>query len=949
MLHAFLMLILCAPARSAELVSSWLSVADGLPTSWTSSVVQDGDDTMWIGGPGWVARYDGERMESVRVPRPATIIVLEIVPRRGHGPVIRLANGEVFEWDDGVLTAVTDPTGQPLRAGSIAPDTVDASDAAGVLVAHAGGAWRWSGEWEPLFGDLDGEPVQVLGPGADGTVWAASSKGWFRWRDGVVQSVLEVDRARAVASDGASTWLASAAPLRVWHVEGVRPPKRVHTSSFDGAYAMDTRAGSLWLSDSVQVARIDADGRVVHFDLSGGRIHGPVTVDRAGSLWGASFDGLLFVAEPGLERWSASSGLSTSTARFLVPWNGDLWVGTWAGTDRIDAFGRAHRAEERMSKGPPCPDASGHMWVKFADAEAKGWRRFDTAGGIRTFAGGPDGSGHVGCTVDREGRTWAIDGMTVFRLDPERGAVEVADVPIVPRAYGQHVLATEAGWLWAGVTPTVCGMPIDGLEAGSDDWMCHDLPGDWGLSALHETERGNLWAVQRDVGVLQLGPSGFEPIADAETLGVDDLRNVSPSPRGGQWLTGLGSVVRVVDRKEGPRIVESIPDWIGRTVSSIESALEDDEGALWLASNTGVVKVPAELRGAASAAPGPRLRSVRIDGRPSEAPVSMGPGQAVSVEVAAAAYQAPRLVRYRYRLDDGPWSAPTGPLLTLRGMAIGRHSLEVASSLDGVTWSTASLTVPIEVVAPWWQRTEVWLALGLLLALAGLGLQTARIRARARAEQLRSRVAMDLHDELGAGLASMGLLAGVIAQGAGERGPELADRIASDAHELGAGLSGIVWSLRPGHDTVGALLDYVAHRARALVPHLERDAFTVTRDPAIESIQLDLDVLRAVQLVSIEALANVARHAEASRVEVSVHRQGGGLLLVIADDGIGLEASGVGSTAPDRGLGLQSMEDRMARIGGRLELISEPGQGTWVSAWFRPRRRWWDLFRGGQG
>jgi signal transduction histidine kinase len=73
--------------------------------------------------------------------------------------------------------------------------------------------------------------------------------------------------------------------------------------------------------------------------------------------------------------------------------------------------------------------------------------------------------------------------------------------------------------------------------------------------------------------------------------------------------------------------------------------------------------------------------------------------------------------------------------------------------------------------------------------------------------------------------------------------------------------------------------------------------------------------------VCAEALANVAKHALATTVDVTLSEEGGWLRIAIRDDG-------VGGADPERGTGLQGLRDRVEAMGGRLSIDSQPGQGT---------------------
>jgi two-component system CheB/CheR fusion protein len=84
---------------------------------------------------------------------------------------------------------------------------------------------------------------------------------------------------------------------------------------------------------------------------------------------------------------------------------------------------------------------------------------------------------------------------------------------------------------------------------------------------------------------------------------------------------------------------------------------------------------------------------------------------------------------------------------------------------------------------------------------------------------------------------------------------------------------------------------------------------------------LSLGLFRVVQ----EALTNTARHAEASRVRVSLNRDGKAIQMRISDDGDGFDAQ---ASPPSGGLGLRLMERRVAQLGGSFQVESTPGLGT---------------------
>jgi NarL family two-component system sensor histidine kinase LiaS len=95
-------------------------------------------------------------------------------------------------------------------------------------------------------------------------------------------------------------------------------------------------------------------------------------------------------------------------------------------------------------------------------------------------------------------------------------------------------------------------------------------------------------------------------------------------------------------------------------------------------------------------------------------------------------------------------------------------------------------------------------------------------------------------------------------------------------------------------------------------------------------IELPQAIRRTLTMVLQEALSNVARHSRASIIDIQLSREGEHIQLEIEDNGLGFDVeSGIG-----HGLGLLSMRERMEAFGGKLEVVSDLGQGTKITARF---------------
>ncbi len=217
---------------------------------------------------------------------------------------------------------------------------------------------------------------------------------------------------------------------------------------------------------------------------------------------------------------------------------------------------------------------------------------------------------------------------------------------------------------------------------------------------------------------------------------------------------------------------------------------------------------------------------------------------------------------------------------------------------------------------------------------------TARKRAeaeRARSEFLarlvfaqedeRRRIAREMHDQFGEHLTALALRIRMLKDACGDQLPHraLVEGIEQIAQRLDRDVDQLVWQLRP------TALDDLGLRA-ALATYVQdwsaRLGITATlHSSGLLDERLPADTETALYRIAQEALTNVAKHANASNVEIILERRGSNVQLVIEDDGKGFTA---GSEPSGQGFGLLGMRERAALVGAALEIESTPGTGTTI-------------------
>jgi signal transduction histidine kinase len=194
-------------------------------------------------------------------------------------------------------------------------------------------------------------------------------------------------------------------------------------------------------------------------------------------------------------------------------------------------------------------------------------------------------------------------------------------------------------------------------------------------------------------------------------------------------------------------------------------------------------------------------------------------------------------------------------------------------------------------------------------------------------EQERTRVAQDLHDELGAGLTEMGLLGDLVKNPAvpiPEKNQYLG-QMTDTARSLVASLDEIVWAVNPRYDSVASLASYYTLFAQRFLD-LAGVACRPHMPASFPEYPLDSKGRHGLFLAFKEALNNVVRHSGATEVSLKIEVGQGELVISVTDNGHGFDSA----TEAAGGEGLQGMRHRLQHLGGGCEIRSKLGSGTEV-------------------
>ncbi|HEX5171735.1 MAG TPA: two-component regulator propeller domain-containing protein [Cyclobacteriaceae bacterium] len=305
----------------------------------------------------------------------------------------------------------------------------------------------------------------------------------------------------------------------------------------------------------------------------------------------------------------------------------------------------------------------------------------------------------------------------------------------------------------------------------------------------------------------------------------------------------------------------------------------------------------------------------------------------ITVDFASLDYNDQQKIQYSYRINSNEW-IKTGNQNTLSfsGLATGSHHLYVRSTNSEGNWLDNEIDCLI-VVHPWWWQTW-WFRTG--IGLFGIGILIGSIRfyyhrklekqkvileRQQAVEKERTRIATDMHDDLGANLSRIKFLSETIGIKR-QKQETIEDELSSIrhySHEMIDKMGEIVWALNEKNDS---LSDLLAYTRSYMVEYLSQNGIhSVVQIPdQIPSLFVSGEFRRNIYLTVKEALHNIVKHSQANKVDICV-KTGQQLSISIRDNGKGFDEKNIRPFSN----GITSMKQRIASLGGNLDIKNTEG------------------------
>ena len=728
-------------------------------------------------------------------------------------------------------------------------------------------------------------------------------------------------------------------------------------------------AGNVWLvAPGRGLWHAKSDGSSTLLDETAGLPNTFITAwlqDTEGNIWiGTNGGGIARIRESIFTTLGPAQGLpGKAVSSVCIDQQGRLWAGTMTGALAFWEGGRF--AQQPLAITDEADPVAGlTVWPARAPDDAL-WIGSVNHGLMRLRAGQPAVEGNWQNVRilfgDSRGELWVGPLVGLSRLGADGRARDYSAETI--HAVGA-MAEDDSGAIWIGTGPG----DLLKYDRATDTFASHTPPPEWAagrISAVLPDADGAVWVGTLGGGLLRFHDGAFTRCTIENGLPDNSITQLLDSGDGHLWAGTFAGIFRA-SKDELAKVAANKTSATAAATVRIYGrfdglpALEcstgfqpacwrSGDGTLYFSTANGVVAVNPHRVTENRIPPTVIIEEFIVDGKrvkKGATPLTkIGPGQHhVQFQITAINFTAPDGVRFRVKLDgaDTDWRNidSSRRLIGYGPLQPGRYRFHViASNNDGV-WNETGDTLAFEVLprfyeTVWFRIALPLLVLALIIAIV-VRMQRQRYRRRLQRverqrelERERTRIARDLHDDLGTSLTQISLLSALASR---DQTPpaetrDLITQMDNCAHKMVTALDEIVWAVNPKNDSWYELANYLGFFAEEFF-HNTNIQCRLDIPAQIPPRPIPSEVRHHIFLAVKEALNNAARHSGATQVWLRIKTDDTTAIISVEDDGGGFSRN----AGARGGNGLNNMRLRMEQVGGTVDITPGPdGRGIVVT------------------
>ncbi len=939
---SILLVFSAAPAQVK--IHKNLSIEDGLVYSQVLSIHEDQAGYMWFGTSSGLSRWDGVSFKNYIFPEGVSDNNFKWIDEFSDSTLFFAVRKGVVRYRDGAFSPLPDaPAGLKSWIYSMMVSKDDrlyiATDTAGVLIYNGASYQKLDKE-----DGLRSNSARALARGDDGLMFIADGEGtiytFFNNRlkqvhcphlpDGLEITALFQDAHGAlwIGTHGQGLFICRQGEMRHFAQEDGLPGKTItFLSKGDDNRVFVSTDNGLALFENYRLHSI--------LDKKSGLSNSfiwQVLRDHNGLYYIGTDGGGVDIYRPGLfQTINTDCGLPHNTVWAICETeNHNFYFGTDEG---LAIYDRNHITVLDTTSG-----LSDNMILCLLKGDDGALYAGTNKGGVDVIrngrirninaAQGLDGPSVWTITKDRDGLIYfgTYDGginiwdgeRIIDTLNVTDGLPTNAIVSSYRCADGSLYFGTDGG----GVFRLHNGRVDSTLLSGNTVWC------------IFEDKAGNFYFGVNDNGMIFFRNGAWDTLNVSDGLSHNSILGILQDDAGAFYLTadnGL-NIVRFHDDEISIRVIGS-RDGLAGDECNQGAYYKDSRGFLWFGTVKGVSRYDPSLD---KPNPNPpKIHFTRIQMFDTDLPLDKNPRvfrydeNYIKFAFIGIDLLAPYKVVYKYKLSgvDKNWVAASRPYAQYPHLNDGAYTFSVVAGNEWGRWSQP-LVYSFVIRPPFWKTWWFILMAVLVTVSPAIVVIRQRIKRLLAVERLRTKIAADLHDDIGAGLSEINILSAVVAAKAP---PELKSACDTELNKIGQtarglidSMSDIVWLVNPKKDAVSDLVSRLSD-SFADVFEAKCIRFHCENSDVLQQARLGMEVRQHLFMIFKEAIHNAVKYSEADRLDLSIQLKGRKLSIRLQDNGKGFDPFAVSA-----GNGMHTMRERAAKIKGALTVASEKGEGTCV-------------------
>jgi ligand-binding sensor domain-containing protein len=448
------------------------------------------------------------------------------------------------------------------------------------------------------------------------------------------------------------------------------------------------------------------------------------------------------------------------------------------------------------------------------------------------------------------------------------------------------------------------------------------------INSIFESSRGSLWIGTASEGAIEYNGKISKSYNVLNGLNSNNIRGITED-RLGKIYFSTPKGINIIDNLKAGVLVRTITKQDGLVSNDCNknAIICDDEGIIWIGTSAGITKYDPQkdivpIQAAQVYIKGLEVFNKQVDYQKFlREPVFSHNENYLKFLFSAIELVSPHKIKYRYRLSnvDKEWVTGSSPSVQYTSLDDDNYTFEVKAINE---WGQQSEAVVInfEILPAWWETFWFRIAGVLFISLIIWLIVRLRLNYLIKLERLRTKIASDLHDEVGSLLTQISMSVDLLSYSSTPRMiKEKSGFIRSKCNEVIGIMSDVVWSIDARKDKMQSLVDRIQHFSSTFLAQKEIELEFVTNIKDYNK-DLKIDFRQNILMIVKEAINNAVKHSECTKIIVKMSSDNNIFEMLITDNG-----KGMGSDFPDQGSGIKNIKMRAESINAELLFLNDNG------------------------